>query len=92
MAIDHAKFTKQYDALVERYEQTRGRQSEVIAKIDDRIFRQKKIERFIMNLEAMPELFTEFDENLWAVLMNGIMVYDNGWSVLHLTTGVDVEA
>ena len=91
VSMDQAKFTKQYNTLVDRYEQTQNRQKDVMERIAKCNLRRNKIERFIQNLEGMPELFTEFDENLWAVMVKSITVYDSGRLVFHLTSGMDVE-
>ena len=91
VALDQELFTKQYDALAERYEKTKAKQAEVTAKINDRIVRKNRIKRFIESLAKMTELFTEFDESLWAVMVNSITVYDDGKLVFHLTSGMDVD-
>ena len=91
VALDQELFTKQYDALAERYEKTKTEQAEVTSKINDRIVRKSRIKRFIESLAKMPELFTEFDESLWAVMVNSITVKENGEMRFMLTCGTEVE-
>ena len=54
-----------YDAAVSRYEATKAEREKVAADICRREF-----ERFIVELEKLPEAVSDFDETLWAAWWN----------------------
>ena len=47
----------------------------MIEQIGQITVRRRKIERFIENVKDLPELVTEFDESLWAGLVDSMTVY-----------------
>ncbi len=60
--------------------------------IDQIMIRRRKIERFIDSVKGLPELITEFDESLWAALVDSMTVYAKDWIVFRLTCGMEIEA
>lgn len=48
--------------------------------------------RFIENVKALPELITEFDERLWAGLVDSITVHSKDRIVFRLTCGMKIES
>ena len=52
----------------------------------------RKIERFIESVKDLPELITEFDENLWAALVDSMTVYAKDRIVFRLTCGMEIDA
>ena len=60
-------------------------------KIDQIMIRRRKIERFIESVKALPELITEFDESLWAGLVDSLTVHSKDRIVFTLTGGMEIE-
>jgi hypothetical protein len=56
------------------------------------MIRRRKIERFIETVKDLPELITEFDESLWAALIDSMTVYSKDRIVFRLTCGMEIEA
>ena len=54
--------------------------------------RCRKIERFIDSVKDLPELITEFDENLWAGLVDSMTVHSKDRIVFRLTCGMEIVA
>ena len=54
--------------------------------------RRRKIERFIESVKDLPELITEFDESLWAGLVDSMTVHSKDRIVFRLTCGMEIEA
>ena len=52
---------------------------------------RRKIERFIESVKDLPELITEFDESLWAGLVDSMTVYSKERIVFRLTCGMEIE-
>ena len=46
----------------------------------------------IENVKALPELITEFDESLWAGLVDSMTVHSKDRIVFWLTCGMEMEA
>ena len=63
----------------------------VIEQIDQIMIRHRKLERFIEIVKALPELITEFDESLWAALVDSMTVYAKDRIVFRLTCGMEIE-
>ena len=59
-----------YDAAVSRYEATKAEREKVAADIRQRGIRRREFERFIVELEKLPEAVSDFDETLWAAWWN----------------------
>lgn len=82
---------QRYDALVSRYEDTERKRDVVVERIDQIMIRRRKIERFIETVKDMPELITEFDESLWAALVDSMTVYAKDRITFRLTCGMEVD-
>jgi len=89
VAINQSEYKEQYAALAARYEETERRRGEVMARINEKMVRARKIERFI---KTLPEEFTEFDAGLWAALIDSVTVNSKDDIVFHLSCGMDVKA
>jgi len=61
-------------------------------EIDQIMVRRRKIERFIESVKELPELITEFDESLWAGLVDSMIVYAKDRITFRLTCGMEIEA
>ena len=63
----------------------------VIEQIDQIMIRRRKIERFIETVKSLPELITEFDESLWAALVDSMTVYSKERIVFRMTCSMEIE-
>ncbi len=89
---DQKEYNERYDALVSRYEETEHKRDTVMEQIGQIMIRCRKIERFIESVKDLPELITEFDESLWAGLVDSLTVYSMDRIVFWLTCGMEIEA
>lgn len=92
VAQNQKEYNERYDALVSRYEDTERKRDAIVEQIDQIMIRRRKIERFIESVKVLPELITEFDESLWAGLMDSMTVHSKDWIVFRLTCGMEIEA
>ena len=81
-----------YDAAVSRYEVTKAEREQVAADIRQRGIRRQEFERFIMELEKLPEAVSEFDETLWGILVDYVTVGRDKTMVFTLIGGTEVKA
>ena len=91
MAQNQTEYDERYDALVSRYEETERRRDEVADRINQIMVRRRKLERFIESIKDLPELITEFDESLWAGLVDSMTVHSKDRIVFRLTCGMEIE-
>ena len=91
VAQDQKEYNERYDALVSRYEETEHNRDAVMEQIDQIMIRRRKIERFIESVKDLPELITEFDESLWAALVDSMTVYAKDRIVFRLTCGMEID-
>ena len=61
-------------------------------QIDRIVIRRRKIERFIDSVKGIPELITEFDESLWAGLVDSMTVHSKDRIVWKLTCVMEIES
>ena len=59
--------------------------------IDQSTIRRRKIERFIESVKGLPVLITEFDESLWAGLVDSMTMYSKDRIVWKLTCGMEID-
>ena len=69
-----------------------ARRNAVVEQIDQIMIRRRKIERFIESVKGLPELITEFDESLWAGLVDSMTVHSKDRIVFRLMCGMEMEA
>ena len=74
VALNQDDYNSAYDAAVSRYEATKAEREKVAADIRQRGIRRREFERFITELEKLPEVFSEFDEALWGSLVEYVTV------------------
>ena len=91
VAQDQKKYNERYDALVSLYEETEHIRDAVMEQIDQIMVRRRKIERFIESVKDLPELITEFDESLWAGLVDSMTVNSKDRIVFRLTCGMELN-
>ena len=91
VAQDQKEYNERYDALVSRYKETEHNRDAVMEQIDQIMIRRRKIERFIESVKDLPELITEFDESLWAALVDSMTVYAKDRIVFRLTCGMEID-
>ncbi len=74
IAQDQAEYNKKYNTLIERFKAAKTQYESFEQQIEDTHRRVKRIEAFINNVRELGPL-TEFDEELWGVLVESVTVY-----------------
>ena len=69
------EYSVRYDALATQYESTKAQRDSLAAEIRQKGIRRREFERFITELEKLPEVVTEFDEALWGSLVETVTVH-----------------
>ena len=82
----------EYDAAVSRYEATKAEREKVAADIRQRGIHRRDFERFITELEKLPEAVSEFDDALWGSLVDYVTVGKDKTMVFTLIGETEVKA
>ncbi len=92
VAQNQDDYNAAYDAAVSRYETTKAEREKIAAEIRQRGIRRREFERFITELEKLPEVVSEFDEALWGSLVEHVTVRKDKSMVFTLIGGTEIEA
>ena len=92
VAQNQEDYNAAYDAAVSRYEATKAEREQVAAEIRQRGIRRREFERFITELEKLPEAVSEFDETLWGSLVDYVTVGKDKSMVFTLLGGTEMKA
>ena len=74
VAQDQEEYSRKYNELVSRYEETKKKYDQACAAMKRRIARSRQLESFIKDFQEQ-ELIKTFDERLWCSLVDFITVY-----------------
>ena len=69
-------YNKKYNSYTEKYEKIKSELSKLEDKKQDLKVRRDRIKIFIENLKSNDKLIDEFDERLWYVLVDKVVVYE----------------
>ena len=92
VAQNQDDYNAAYDAAVSRYEATKAEREKVAADIRQRGICRREFERFITELEKLPEAVSEFDETLWGSLVDYVIVGKDKSMVFTLLGGTEMKA
>ena len=92
VAQNQDDYNAAYDAAVSRYEATKAEREKVAADIRQRGIRRREFERFITELEKLPEAVSEFDDALWGGLVKYVTVGKDKTMVFTLIGGTEMKA
>lgn len=92
IAQKQEEYRAAYDALVSKYEATKAERDRVDAEIRQHGIRHREFERFIAEVEKLPEVVTEFDEALWGSLVAYVTVYGKDDLRFTMTDGSEIKA
>ena len=92
VAQNQDDYNTAYDAAVSRYEATKAEREKVAADIRRRGIRRREFERFITELEKLPEAVSEFDDALWGSPVEYVTVGKDKTMVFTLIGGTEMKA
>jgi len=90
-AQDQTEYRQRFDGLVARYEIARARLAEIETQRVERIAKRTNITRFLQSLVKYGDMVTEFDEELWYITTDSIMVCGDGRLVVKFRDGSEVS-
>ena len=88
---DQKAYTEQYDELYKRYTAAEERLAKIEKSIQGKEARIRQIDDFITAVEKMPNKVTEFQNDLWATLVDHVTVYRQKEVVFTMTNGMEIK-
>ena len=92
VALNQDDYNVAYDAAISRYETTKAEREQAAADIRQRGIHRREFERFITELEKLPEAVSEFDDALWGSLVEYVTVGKDKTMVFTLIGGTEMKA
>jgi exonuclease VII large subunit len=89
-ALDQEEYTRRYDALKQRYDTAISRLNEVEAQRLERTAKHAEITRFLKTLVKGGDIVTEFDEELWYITVESVVVHVDGKITVNFRDGVSL--
>lgn len=91
IALDQDEYTERYNGLVERYEKTKAEFDKVTQAIIDKETRKKLMDQFLRTIKEQ-EPIMQFDERLWASLVDFVTVYSEKDIRVTFKDGTEIQA
>ena len=92
VAQNQDEYSIRYEALSARFQETQAKYDAVTSEITQRGIRRREFGRFIHSVEELPEMVTEFSEELWGSLVDHVTVHSKDNIVFTLTSGLEIKA
>jgi hypothetical protein len=89
--IDQSEWTKRNGVYLNRHAEATKRLEELDKEKARRVNRSKTIAVFIRNLERNKEVLTEWDEELWAAVIDCVTVGVDGKLMFKFKNGTEIE-
>ena len=91
VAQSQDEYDRKYAALYGKYEQKLVRADEIAAEIKEHEVLGLKIDGFIEEFSNLEAGNSEFDENLWAGIVDYLTVYTKDKVVINFVGGIEIE-
>ena len=92
VARNQDEYAAEYDAMVTKYEATKAKHDQVAAEIRAKGIRHREFERFILELDKLPDVVMEFDEALWGSFVEKVTVFSKDDIRFLLPCGTEIRA
>lgn len=91
-ALDQTEYQKRYDALSERYNNTKEKLDAVTAQIEKKELTRAALTDFQKALRSRQQLLTKFDEEAWYTLVDYTTVYSKDDIRFTFKDGTEIKA
>ena len=92
VAQNQEEYFIRYEILSTRFQETQVKYDAVNAESTQCGIQRREFMRFIQPLEKLPDMVTEFSEELWVSLMDHVTLHSKDNNVFTLTSGMEIKA
>ena len=89
-AVDQDEWNKRNGIYLARHADTMARIDELEARKKERLGKSKVLDIFIRDTLSQKEILTEFDENVWAVIIDQVVIQADGSMVFKFKNGTEI--
>lgn len=90
-AIDQADYRTRYEALEKRYQSELEKLDDLVKEKVRKIAQKSAIEVFIKSYSKLPELMTEWSDQVWMTMIDKVLVYGDGKMKFIFKSGFDIK-
>ena len=89
-ALNQSEYTARYDALIDRYDVLKTKYEKLAVKVHEKQCRKEQLLSFLRWLERT-SLITEFDENIWNLMLDDVIVHSKSDVVFIFNNGSEIS-
>ncbi len=89
-ALNQAEYTARYDVLINRYDLLKTKYEKLAVKVHEKQCRKEQLLSFLRWLEHT-SLITEFDENIWNLMLDDVIVHSKSDVVFIFNNGSEIS-
>lgn len=90
VAVDQTEYTKRYNSLVDRYEAAKAKFEQTRQAIENKQIQSGMLQRFSETIRNLGTVIDEFDESLWASVVDFAMVKQKKEVTFTFIDGVEI--
>ena len=90
VALNQAEYNTRYDELVDRYDLLKTKYEKLYAEVHEKRCRKEQLLTFLRWLERT-SLITEFDENIWNLMLDDVIVHSKSDVVFIFSNGSEIS-
>jgi regulator of replication initiation timing len=90
-AIDQADYRTRYEALEKKYQAEQAKLDGLLLERNRKIAQKSAIEVFIKSYTKLPELMTEWSDQVWMTMIDRVLVYGDGRMKFIFKSGSEIK-
>jgi len=90
-AIDQADYRTRYEALEKKYQAEQANLDNLLSERNRKVAQKSAIEVFIKSYTKLPELMTEWSDQVWMSMIDKVLVYGDGKMKFIFKSGSNVS-
>jgi len=88
---DQMVYYKNYAELEEKYNMVKSEYDGLLEQKENRILKAREIDLFILNLQKLKQDALEFNEGLWNLLIENVIVYRDKSMTFKFKSGIEIK-
>ena len=90
-SMSQDEYNKKYDELTNRYEKTKQKQEELIEARSNKKAQELNMKSFISNLKQVEDKLSDWNEQIWMLMVNSAVVHRNTSITFKLNNGKEIR-
>ena len=90
-SLDQAEYRNRYEVLEKRYQAEQGKLDNLLSEKNRKVAQKSAIEVFIKSYTKLPELMTEWSDQVWMSMIDRVLVYGDGKMKFIFKSGSEIK-